>query len=267
MSVYTNRAILSLLNMIKEMYRKNIEIRRITKTCVMLIMSGLSPQDIPEYVIKRCIESQKDDGGFIGNTDTIWNIKLLEFFPEYHAQREKAIKWLTTNNGNDAGFGRSKRDMHRIPVTGLALYLLPEIATEENLEWLERTWVEELNSLTYKAAYSILAFNCNTYHTKMEKNLIHETAKWLKSQQQDNGGFGPWLNHPVGENVYCTAVSILALITMNDTAYTDAIYNGYKYLCSTQLKSGIWPFHEIEDGAAWGLLALTKAELYLEGQK
>ena len=48
MSVYANRAILSLLNMTKEMFRKNIEIRRITKTSAMLIMSGLSPQDIPE---------------------------------------------------------------------------------------------------------------------------------------------------------------------------------------------------------------------------
>lgn len=267
MSVYANRAILSLLNMTKEMFRKNIEIRRITKTSAMLIMSGLSPQDIPEYVIKRCIESQKIDGGFIGNTDTIWNIKLLGFFPEYHEQREKAINWLICGNGDEAGFGRSKRDMHRIPVTGLALYLLPEIATEENLEWLERTWLSELNSLTYKAAYSIMAFISNDYHTRIEKNLIHETAEWIKSQQKDNGGFGPWLNHPVGENVYCTAVSILALITMNDDTYKDTIYKGYKYLCNTQLRSGIWPFHEIEDGASWGLLALTKAELYLEGQE
>ena len=40
MSKYENRAIMSLLNMCNEMFRKNIEIRRITKTCALLLMSG-----------------------------------------------------------------------------------------------------------------------------------------------------------------------------------------------------------------------------------
>ena len=77
MSKYENRAIMSLLNMCNEMFRKNIEIRRITKTCALLLMSGLSPHDIPKKIIDKCLSSQKDDGGFIGNTDTLWNIKFL----------------------------------------------------------------------------------------------------------------------------------------------------------------------------------------------
>ena len=94
--------------------------------------------------------------------------------------------------------------MHRIPVTGLAFYLLPEIATEQNLEWLEKTWSSELNSLTYKAAYTILAFNKNQYVPKTNSRLIHETVAWLSTQQEPSGGFAPWLSHPVEENVYCT---------------------------------------------------------------
>ena len=52
---------------------------------------------------------------------------------------------------------------------------------------------------------------------------------------------------------------------MSDTVrpHIDVISGAYDYLCSTQLKSGIWRYHEIEDGAAWGLYALTQAELYL----
>ena len=119
MSKYENRATMSLLNMCNEMFRKNIEIRRITKTCALLLMSGLSSHDIPSKIIDKCLASQKDDGGFIGNTDTLWNIKFLEFYPQYETERKRAIKWLVSGNGDEEGFGRSKRDMHRIPVTGL----------------------------------------------------------------------------------------------------------------------------------------------------
>ncbi len=264
MSIYANKAILSLLNMTNEMYRKNIEIRRITKTCALLMLSGLSPKDINGAIIKRCLESQKSDGGFIGNSDTIWNIKFLEFFPECWAERAIALDWLRKENGVEPGYGRSKRDMHRIPVTGLALYLLPEIADQQTLEWLEKTWKSEINSLTYKAAYTIMAFRKNEYIPK-DKNLISNTSRWLASQQQSSGGFAPWLDHPVGENVYCTAVSLLALISTRDSTFKKNIIDGYKYLCSSQLESGIWSYHEIEDGAAWGLLALTESEKYLEG--
>lgn len=264
MSKYENRAMISLLNMCNEMFRKNIEIRRITKTCALLLLSGLSPNDIPKGIIAKCLSSQQDDGGFIGNTDTLWNIKFLEFYPQYEEKRNRAIAWFVSNNGDEEGFGRSKRDMHRIPVTGLALYLLPEIATERNLEWLENTWSSERNSLTYKAAYTILAFNQNQYKSKKNDKLMQDTTAWLNKQQEASGGFAPWLNHPVGENVYCTAVALIALISMHDDCYRGTIERAYDYLCRTQLKSGIWAYHEIEDGASWGLYALSQAEKYLE---
>ena len=263
MSRNANRAMLSLLNMTNEMYRKNIEIRRITKTGALLLMSGLSKYDISNNVVSRCLESQKDDGGFIGNTDTIWNIKFLSFYPEYEEQKQRALKWLKEENGDEPGFGRSKRDMHRIPVTGLALYLLPELGDETVLNWLENLWKSEQNSLTYKAAYTLLAFMKCQYQPK-DVMLVENTLDWLVNQQETSGGFGPWKGHPVGENVYCTAVALLALIEANDKKYNEAIERGYMYLCNTQLKSGVWPYHEIEDGASWGLWALTKAELYME---
>lgn len=115
-----------------------------------------------------------------------------------------------------------------------------------------------MNSLTYKAAYTILAFNKNKYKPKTNDALICETAKWLSDQQEASGGFAPWRSHPVGENVYCTSVALLALISMNDTAYREAIERAYVYLCKTQLKSGVWAYHEIEDGASWGLYALSQ---------
>lgn len=115
-----------------------------------------------------------------------------------------------------------------------------------------------MNSLTYKAAYTILAFNKNKYKPKTNDALICETAKWLSDQQEASGGFAPWRSHPVGENVYCTSVALLALISMNDTAYREAIERAYVYLCKTQLKSGVWAYHEIEDGASWGCMHYPK---------
>lgn len=59
MSKYENRATMSLLNMCNEMFRKNIEIRRITKTCALLLMSGLSPHDIPQKLSKDALRLKK----------------------------------------------------------------------------------------------------------------------------------------------------------------------------------------------------------------
>lgn len=262
MSLYVNRATMSLLNMTHEMYRKNIEISRITKTCSLLLMSGLSHHDISPKILERCLKTQQPDGGFIGNTDTLWNSKLFSFFPELQAEKEAAICWLKKDNGTEAGFGRSKRDMHRIPVTGLALYLLPELGNKSTLNWLETTWLSEKNSLTYKAAYTILAFQQCGYQPD-HSSLLQDTADWLISQQQNSGGFAPWYNHPVGENVYCTSIAMLGLMSIGEGKYKESIKRAHEYLCSTQLKSGIWPYHEIEDGASWGLFALSCSEHFL----
>lgn len=259
MSISANKATLSLINMTKEMFRKNIEISRITKTYVLLLLSGLSSSAIDKRILEACLNSQNNDGGFVGNTDTIWNIKLLEYFPQYSKEKNVAIKWLLDGNTSEGGFGRSKRDMHRIPVTGLALYLLPEIANDAHLNWLEKTWLSEMNSLTYKAAYTLLAFNECSYQP-INSDIVNQTVYWLASQQEDNGGFAPWLGHPVGANIYCTAVSTLALLEADKVKFNESIIKAYKYMKITQLKSGIWPYHEIEDGASWGLYALTKCE-------
>lgn len=250
---------LSLLNMTNEMNRKGIEISRITKTTVLLLMSGLSPNNVNREVLNKCISSQYDDGGFVGNSDTLWNICLLKFFEKYRPNADKALKWLTENSDIEGGFGRSKRDMCRIPVTGLALFLLPEIAEKKHLEWLENAWLSEANSLTYKAAYTLLAFQANKYEPNHE-SLISDNMRWLASQQEDSGGFAPWRNHPVGANIYCTAIAVLGLLSYGKESYCYQIKKAYEYMKKTQLKSGIWPYHEIEDGSSWGLYSMTKIE-------
>jgi len=258
-SKFTNRATLSLLNMVNEMNRKNIEISRIAKTAAILLMTGLSPKNIRGDILQKCVDGQNPDGGFVGNSDTIWNVCLLRNYKNYHANAKKALKWLSNNSSATGGFGRSKRDMCRIPVTGLALYLLPQLSELKHLTWLEDTWLSEMNSLTYKAAYTLLAFNANEYKPK-NCSLINDTLQWLATQQEGDGGFAPWRNHPVGANIYCTAIAVLGLLTYGKEQYADEILKAYEYMKKTQLNSGIWPYHEIEDGSSWGLYAMTKVE-------
>ena len=259
MSIYTHRATLSLLNMTNEMNRKNIEISRITKTAAILLMTGLSLKCINDEILDKCVASQQNDGGFVGNSDTIWNICLLNYYEQYRSNTNEALQWLSNNSGADGGFGRNKRDMCRIPVTGLALYLLPQLSEPKHLEWLENTWLSEINSLTYKAAYTLLAFKTNSYKPK-HNGLISDSIQWLASQQEDDGGFAPWRQHPVGSNIYCTAIAVLGLLSYGAEQYEAQILKAYAYMKKTQLNSGIWPYHEIEDGSSWGLYAMTKVE-------
>ena len=259
MSLSSERAALSLHNMIREMQRKNIELSRIVKCSTLLIMSGATPNSIPRSVLNGLINSQNADGGFVSNTDTIWNIKFLEYYPELSIERKQAVEWLR-NQQKDGCLGRSIRDMTRIPVTGLAYYLLPELCVENNnLYCLESLWKSEMYSLTYKASYTLMAFKRNNY-VPNDKALISESMKWLECQQEIDGGFAPWKGHPVGTNIYCTAVSCLGLLSYPEYCSSTTIDRAYDFMANTQLKNGLWAYHELEDGAAWGLRAMVEIE-------
>ncbi|MBR1420665.1 MAG: terpene cyclase/mutase family protein [Selenomonadaceae bacterium] len=258
MSIYAERTIVALHRMCREMQRKNIELARISKCAVQMILSGVSYNSISTDLIDKILKSQNPDGGFVSNTDTIWNAKLLSFFSDFHESYVRAIQYLNSNR-TQLGFGRSARDMGRIPVTGIAFYLHPNLCNESQLAWLEDLWNSEKNSLTYKAAYVLMAFKINNYSPKDPK-LISNALDWLASQQEIDGGFAPWKNHPVGSNIYCTALSVLGLQSYKSPEIINTISRAYQYMIESQLPSGIWAYHEIEDGAAWGLRALTAVE-------
>lgn len=257
------KSIFTLGQMCREMYRKNIEIGRVAKVASALLMAGMAPVSIPDVIVHRVLSQQKADGGWAGVQDTAWCTKMLSFF---NADNEvnKALSWLNKQQVEGNGWGRSGRDMGRIPVTGSLLYLFPQLGAEANLNWLEQKWLQEQGSLTYKAAYTLLAFSSCSYEPQ-KADLVQETVEWLQGQQEKDGGFAPWNSHPVGSNVLCTALSVLGL--MSHPVYIsrqEPIRNAIAYILRTQLPSGLWPFHQLDDGAVWGLLALKKFYLYVE---
>lgn len=259
MTLYTNRSIVSLLNMTAEMYRKGIENSRIIKTACLILRSGVSPSCISPEIIQYSVENQREDGGYIGNGDTMFNALFLSHYFEFKSLAERALTWIQNNANENGGWGRTQRDISRIPVTGLLLYFCPQLARPKHLHWLEKTWKNEPNSLTYKAAYALAAFEKNMYKPK-DKNVIANMTDWLSTQQESDGGFAPWKNHPVGTDIVCTSIATLGLLAYGKEMYRDNIFAAYRYMKDTQLPSGIWAYHEIEDGASWGLYAMTQIE-------
>ena len=245
------------------MCNKGIELPRITKCSTQLLMTGFSSNSIPNSILNDCLSAQNNDGGWVSVVDTIWNTKFLSFYSNNNNASiaiTNSLKYLMENRVK-FGFGRSKRDICRIPVTGIALYLLPELASSYSLKWLEDLWISEKNGLTYKAAYTLMAFKKNNYVPILE-NLIYDIIEWLVSQQEHDGGFSPWKEHPVGSNVYCTSVALIGLIQYIDEypELKSTIDKAYVYICNNQLVNGLWAYHELEDGGAWGLAALTMYE-------
>jgi len=265
MSIYTNRSIVSLLNMTQEMLRKGIENSRIIKTACLTLLSGVSPSCISSEIVRCSVESQREDGGYIGNSDTMFNALFLSHYPEHYSKVEKALSWIQGNSTKNGGWGRTQRDMPRIPVTGLLLYFCPSLAMPKHLQWLEKTWTSEQNSLTYKAAYALAAFEKKRYEPQ-DKSIIANTVDWLISQQEINGGFAPWKGHPVGANILYTSVATLGLLAYGKNMLENQILRAYRYMRDTQLSSGIWAYHEIEDGTSWGLYAMTRIEEFFNSE-
>ena len=128
MSIYVERATIMLHRMINTMYQKDIELARITKCATQFLMTGISSNSISGQILDSCIKMQNPDGGWVSVVDTIWNAKFLSFFPDTNNLILNAISYLDENRVSK-GFGRSKRDIPRIPVSvskGCSRILKPE---------------------------------------------------------------------------------------------------------------------------------------------
>ncbi|OQX27549.1 MAG: hypothetical protein BWK80_04750 [Desulfobacteraceae bacterium IS3] len=258
------KAVGSLSAMLQEMNRKRLELRRITKTACFLRLAGISVNSIPEKIIERCINEQEKDGGWVSIVDTMWNVSFLKILNlvKYQDRISCGLKFLEGQTNRNGLWGRSQRDVSRIPVTGMMFYILPELATHDRLYNLENLWESEINSLTYKAAYLLMAFKKCSYKPKRE-NIIADTLLWLGKNQRDDGSFSPWKEHPVASDIFCTSVSSLGLLQYHEFVPADVFKKALSWIEVTQLPQGIWAYHEIEDGASWGLWAMAELSRYL----
>jgi len=263
------RSVISLSQIVREFLPKGIELIRICRVAVLLKESGVNPNTILYHKLaQKCMDVQRDDGGWTDVIETMWCTSFLSFLGEFSGPVEKALEWLGHQRHNDGGWGKSIRDPARIPVTGLLLYLLPQLSSDEDLKWLENKWYQEQELepyLTYKAAFALMAFNQNDYHPE-NQDFISKAVHWLSGQQNHNGGWGPWKGHPVGSDPWCTGIDMVGLLQYPDEIPQKVSWKASKWLRENQLPNGLWPYHYIEEGSSWALYALVMGYNLLKGR-
>lgn len=249
---------------------KKIELERIARVAVLLTKSGVNQNNsVFHQITERCVEEKKDDGGWIGVEDSIWCVAFLKGFEEYSQAYTSGSEWLKGQMLGEGSWGKTKRDIGRIPITGILLYLLPELSTTDSLKWLESEWKREygLNpKLTYKSAFALVASKKNNYQFS-DSRLFNGTLDWLISQQNEDYGWGYCQGHPVGSTSFCTGVAMTGLLQYPDRIDPNVITNGLKWIERNQLEEGLWPDHYIEEGSAWALYALVEGYKFLKGQR
>lgn len=264
------KGLAALFLVVRQYLEKQIEIERVAKVAVLLMRSGASQNNSTfQEIAKRCLAEQKDDGGWIGVEDSMWCVAFLKDFEEYSQAYKTGLCWLKEQKLKEGGWGKTKRDIARIPVTGILLCLLPELSNVDSLRWLESEWKREFGlnpKLTYKSAFTLMAFRKNDYQF-LDSNLFNDTLDWLISQQNEDYGWGYCQGQPVGSTAFCTGVAIIGLLQYLDRIDLNVIANGLEWIEKNQLKEGLWPDHYIEKGSAWAFYALTEGYKSLQSQK
>lgn len=260
----------SLSHIVEEFLYKNIELLRVCRTAVLLKECGVNTfNPVYEELTRKCIENQRKDGGWTDVEETLWCAAFLDFYENHSDSVNGAIKWLEGQEHKDGCWGRSVRDQARIPLTSLLLCFLPQLKSDNRLKWLETRWQQEqkmITNLTYKSALTIMTFSRNNYKPE-NKQLINESIDWLCGQQNVDGGWGPWKDHPVGSDPWCTGICLVSLTCFPYNVPTKVIKDGLQWILKKQLPDGLWPYHYIEDGSSWALYALVKGKNLLNDSR
>ena len=209
-------------------------------------------------VIERIKISQKPDGGWSDPEETVWAASLLKTVEgESSEAYRSATAWLNSARNQTGGWGRHPRDQSRIPITGLIASLLPEVVTNADLDWLETEWQKDFTGpvrLSYKGGFYLLAMAGNS-----KSDLIEKTINHLACDQNDDGGFAPWRKHPIGSDPWSTGVVLWGLSKWPHLAKRGTFERALEWLASSQLPSGYWPYHYLDDGTSLALIGATSA--------
>lgn len=267
--IAVEKGLLALLHVLPQYLEKGIEIERLCRVSVLLIKSGAYKYNkVFDRIARKCVKAQKTDGGWIGVEDSAWCVALLREL-DFSSPYLKGLDWIKKQQLSSGSWGKTDRDYGRIVITGLILFLTPELSNKNTLKWLETEWRKEFSSnpaLTYKCAFSLLSLN--GYKSQLKNDvLFNNSFEWLQSQQNNDCGWGPFKGHPVGSTPFCTGVALTGLLHNPEKADKQIIANGLKWIETNQLENGLWSDHYIEEGSAWCFYALTEGYKFLRARQ
>jgi hypothetical protein len=241
--------------------QQELEPVRLARVGYALLVSGCSIKgDFPGQLLgSYLVATQRHDGGWTDVEETAWCLAYLSAFRDrYKTQIANGVQWLGSVRLPCGAWGKSNRDQPRIPVTVLASSLLPDVVDGRALTWVSEQWEADLGSptpLTYKGALHLLS----TSHCQAQASgkLVERTIAYLEQQQNEDGGFGPWMGHPVGSCPWTTGVVLWGLSKVGSRVSSSTLSRAISWLESKQLPNGLWPYHYLDDATAMVLIGLS----------
>ena len=266
-NLLSQKTALNLAGALKALSLNNFETLRIARVGTCLLFTGSNPNNpITSQCTKVICNTQQSDGGWADNEETMWSLAYLKGVGFLHQENyKKGLQLLNEQRHPNGGWGRAIRGYPRIPNTGLLLHLLPEVSDQDAVNWLINEWKRDFQSntrLTYKGAFFLLGLSASGVSIN-ECSLIEETYSFLAHEQNDDGGFGPWKDHPIGSDPWSTGIVLLGLLSYPDLIDRNVIERAVNWLGETQLPNGLWPYHYIEEGSAYAYWGLVEALKYL----
>ena len=259
-----------LQDFVSDAIRKRLELTRVCRVAFSLFFSqsstqGLSTKDVTAYLL----ENRLNDGGWSDPEETAWTVSILvQLLGPDNEAIKRAEDWLVSVRNPSGGWGRHPRDQVRIPTTALIITLVPSVATDADRKWVRQAWEKDLNGpvrLSYKGGFFLLTVSND--NGEPVDPLILRTIAHLAEDQNDDGGFGPWRDHPIGSDPWSTGVVLWGLSKWIDYIDPAVLEKALAWLERTQLPSGYWPYHYLDEGTSYALIGAVAASRALAKRK
>lgn len=236
-----------------------METTRIARALVSLLLAGVSARaELLCRIIGCIVQGRHTDGGWSDPEETAWAAGAIGLVRGEEDDAFKSAKsWLNAARRSGGGWGHHSRDHARIPITSLICALVPEVVKAEDRDWLTKEWQRDFESevrLSYKAGFFLLAMA-----QRQENDLVVRTISHLSKDHNDDGGFGPWKGHPIGSDPWSTGVVLWGLSKWIHHVDTAVVEKALAWLRDTQLPSGYWPYHYLDEGTSLALIGAVSA--------
>lgn len=238
---------------------RSLETIRIARAAHTLLLAGITTSDdLIQQVISFFVQKQRPDGGWSDPEETAWAIGCISLVRgQEDIAVQSALQWLNDVRKHDGGWGVHPRDQARIRTTALISTLVPKAIKNEDIDWLLNEWRKDFSGpvrLSYKAGFFLLAMPSGR-----DAELIGKTTKHLAEDQNDDGGFAPWKGHPIGSDPWSTGVVLWGLSRWGELVDRTVLERALDWLQKTQLQSGYWPYHYLDDGTSLALIGAVSA--------